>query len=493
MARQAAAAYIGRLDMDSPDTSRPAGRPAGRTLLNKIWRAHTVLALEDDDALVYVDRCLIHEGSRPAFAAMELLGKTVRSPAQVIACADHYMPTTRRAQGVAAIADASIRQMVVSLEDNARRHGCRLVGLSDPRQGILHVVAPELGITLPGMVICGGDSHTATHGAFGALAFGIGASEVMHAMVTQTLWHARPLGMRITVDGPLGRGVTAKDLILSIIARIGTGGGTGHVIEYAGSGIAALSMEKRMTVCNMSIEAGARAGMIAPDDTTLEYLAGRPEAPRGELWDRAVASWRRLPSDDDARFDHEVRFDGHAIVPMTTWGTSPEQCAAVAGRVPDPAAEPDATRRDAQAKALAYMDLRPGQALADVRIDRVFIGSCTNGRIEDLREAARVLDGLHATVPGLVVPGSSSVKRQAESEGLHRIFIDAGLEWRDSGCSLCTGVNGEDFLQPGERCASTSNRNFPGRQGPGSRTHLMSPASAAASAVLGRIGSVADL
>jgi len=464
-----------------------------RTMLDKIWHAHTVLALEDGDALVYVDRCLIHEGSRPAFAAMDRLGKTVRSPSQVIACADHYMPTTRRALGVAAIEDASIRQMVASLEDNARRHGCRLVGLDDPRQGILHVVAPELGITLPGMVICGGDSHTATHGAFGALAFGIGASEVMHAMVTQTLWQARPLAMRITVDGRLGRGATAKDLILSIIARIGTGGGTGHVIEYAGPAIAALSMEQRMTVCNMSIEAGARAGMIAPDDTTLQYLAGRPEAPHGASWDRAVASWRRLASDDGARFDHEVRLDGASILPMTTWGTSPEQCVAIAGCVPVPALEADPARRDAQAKALAYMDLRPGQPLADVRIDRVFVGSCTNGRIEDLREAARVLDGRRAAVAGLVVPGSSSVKRQAEAEGLDRIFIGAGLEWRDSGCSLCTGVNGEDFLQPGERCASTSNRNFPGRQGPGSRTHLMSPASAAATAVLGRIGSIADL
>ncbi|MBL8289215.1 MAG: 3-isopropylmalate dehydratase large subunit [Rubrivivax sp.] len=480
------------------DTPAAAGAPGnsgttGRTMLDKIWRAHSVLALEDGDALVYVDRTLIHEGSRPAFAAMERRGRTVRSPAQVIACADHYMPTTRRAQGVAAIADASIRQMVVSLEDNARRHGCRLVGLHDPRQGILHVVAPELGITLPGMVICGGDSHTATHGAFGALAFGIGASEVMHAMVTQTLWQARPLAMRIRVDGRLGRGATAKDLVLSIIARIGTGGGTGHVIEYAGSAVAALSMEQRMTLCNMSIEAGARAGMVAPDDTTLQYLAGRPEAPRGESWDRAVAAWRRLPSDDDACFDREVQLDGHTVVPMATWGTSPEQCVALDGRVPDPAAQADAAQRAAQAKALAYMDLRPGQPLADVRIDRVFIGSCTNGRIEDLREAAGVLDGRHALVPGLVVPGSSGVKRQAEAEGLHHVFIAAGLTWRDSGCSLCTGVNGEDFLQPGERCASTSNRNFPGRQGPGSRTHLMSPASAAASAVLGRIGGVADL
>jgi 3-isopropylmalate/(R)-2-methylmalate dehydratase large subunit len=470
-----------------------AASSAPRTMFDKIWRRHAVLALDDGESLIYVDRCLIHEGSWPAFAALERAGKSLRRPGQVIACADHYVPTTGRALGVAGIADASIRHMVDTLEANARRHRCTLIGLDDPRQGILHVVAPEQGHTLPGMVICGGDSHTATHGAFGALAFGIGASEVMHAMATQTLWQSRPRTLRIGVAGRLADGATAKDLILAIIARIGTGGATGHVIEYAGPGIRALSIEQRMTVCNMSIEAGARAGLIAPDDVTLQYLASRPAAPKGALWESALAAWRALPSDDGARADRDVEIDGERIVPMATWGTSPEQCIAIDGRIPDPDDERDPGRRAALAQALAYMDLRPHQRLADVAVDRVFIGSCTNGRLDDLRAAAAVLAGRCSAVPGLVVPGSSAVKRAAEAEGLHRIFVDAGLEWRESGCSLCTGVNGADVLRPGERCASTSNRNFPGRQGAGSRTHLMSPASAAATAVLGRIASAADL
>ncbi len=475
--------------MSTRESSDPA---APRTLFDKIWQRQRVLQLPEGESLLYVDRCLIHEGSRPAFAAMARAGRSLRSPASVIACADHYVPTTPEARRAAGM-DPSIRQMVLTLEDNARQYGCTLVGVDDPRQGILHVVAPEQGITQPGMVICGGDSHTATHGAFGALAFGIGASEAMHVMVMQTLWQSQPRSMRIRVDAPLAPGAAAKDLILRIIGQIGTGGATGHVIEYAGPGIRALGMAERMTVCNMSIEAGARAGMIAPDDTTFEYLRGRPMAPAGRLWDAALAWWRTLPGDDGARFDREVAIDGAAIEPMATWGTSPEQCVAVTGRVPDPADEPDPARRDALAAALQYMALRPHQRLAEVAVDRIFIGSCTNGRLEDLRVAAAVLRGRRSKVPGLVVPGSSTIKRQAEAEGLDRVFREAGLDWRESGCSLCTGVNGADFLQAGERCASTSNRNFPGRQGPGSRTHLMSPASVAATAVLGRLASAAQL
>ena len=364
--------------------------------------------------------------------------------------------------------------------------------MSDPRQGILHVVAPEQGITQPGMVIAGGDSHTSTHGAFGAFAFGIGTSEVMHAIASQTLWQAVPRTMRITVDGNLRAGVTAKDLVLAIIGHIGIGGGIGHAIEYAGSAVRALSMEGRMTLCNMATEAGSRTGMVAPDDTTFEYLAGRPAAPSGAHWDRALAYWRSLPSDADASFDREVAIDGTTVEPMATWGTSPEQCAPISGRIPE-ASEVDGARREAQAKALEYVDLCPGMPLSDIRVDRVFIGSCTNGRIEDLRQAAAVVSGRKIAVRGLVVPGSTSVKRQAEAEGLDRIFRSAGFEWRDSACSLCTSVDVIDRLMPGERCAATSNRNFPGRQGVGVRTHLMSPSSAAATAVLGHIASASQL
>lgn len=459
----------------------------------KIWQRHVVSTLQDGESLLYVDRCLIHEGSRMAFVNLERLGKKLRRPMQVIACADHYVPTTARERGISGIGDPTVREMVEALETNARQHGCTLFGLDDSRQGILHVVAPEQGITQPGMVICGGDSHTATHGAFGALAFGVGASEVMHVMVSQALWQQTPRTMRVTVRGRLNGDVSAKDLILAVIARIGTNGATGFAIEYAGTGVRTLSMEQRMTVCNMSIEAGARTGMVAPDDTTFEYLAGRPEAPAGAMWERALGYWKSLPTDSGSQFDREVHLDGPRVVPMATWGTSPEQGIPIGGRIPDPAAQRDPSRRDAYTRALEYMGLEPGRRFAEIPVDRVFIGSCTNGRIEDLRQAAQVLNGRKSAVPGLVVPGSSEVKRRAEAERLHHVFQAAGLEWRDSGCSLCTGVNGEDFLQPGERCASTSNRNFPGRQGPGGRTHLMSPASVAATAVLGRIASSRDL
>lgn len=481
--------------------------PPPRTLFAKIYRDHTILSLDDraaglslDDraaeggeSLIYIDRCLIHEGSRPAFAALDKVGRKLRRPAQILACADHYIPTHDRQRGLDVIPEAATRQIVEDLEANARRHGCRLFGLLDEGQGILHVVAPELGIIQPGMVIVGGDSHTSTHGAFGALAFGIGASEVMLVMATQALWQVSPKTMRIWVSGALSGGATAKDLILAIIGRIGSGGAVGHIIEYGGPAIRALSMEQRMTVCNMSAEAGARAGLIAPDDTTFHYLAGCPEAPKEALWEKALAQWKTLPGDADASFDVQLEVDGGAVVPMSTWGTSPEECAPIDGRIPDPADEPDAQRRAARIKALDYMGLSANTPIREISLDKVFIGSCTNARIEDLRAAAKVLDGRRAVLPGIVVPGSTAVKRQAEAEGLHRVFQSAGLEWRSSACSLCTGVNGTDVLKPGERCAATTNRNYPGRQGPGVRTHLMSPASAAASAVLGRIAAARDL
>jgi 3-isopropylmalate/(R)-2-methylmalate dehydratase large subunit len=470
-----------------------ANAPTARTLFAKIWQRHSIIAGDDDETLLYIDRCLIHEGSRPGFVTLEKLGKGVRRPSQVIACADHYMPTTRRAEGIDGIEDESLRMMVNTLEANAKRYGCTLIGMTDPRQGILHVVAPEQGITQPGMVIAGGDSHTSTHGAFGAFAFGVGASEVMHVLASQTLWRELPKTMRITIDGRLSEAVVSKDMMLAIIGLIGTGGALGHVIEFAGSAARALSMEARMTLCNMAIEAGARAGMVAPDETTFEYLADRPAAPSGPDWERALAYWRSLPTDEAAEFDREVAMDGAAVVPMATWGTSPEQCAPITDRIPDPSSEPDAARRGAQLKALEYMDLRPNTPLSEIKIDKVFIGSCTNARIEDLRLASAVVDGRKIVVPGLVVPGSTSVKRQAEAEGLDRIFKAAGFQWRDSACSLCTSVADTDQARPGDRYASTANRNFPGRQGVGVRTHLMSPTSAAATAVLGHIASASQL
>jgi 3-isopropylmalate/(R)-2-methylmalate dehydratase large subunit len=416
----------------------------------------------------------------------------VRRADLAFATPDHYVPTGSRM--LADIADAEKRAMAQALQDDSAAAGIRFFGLDDERQGIVHVVGPEQGLSLPGAVIVCGDSHTATHGALGALAFGIGASEVAHVLATQTLWQRKPRTLRVVIDGRLPEGVSAKDIILGVIAKVGAGGGTGHVVEYAGAAIRALSMEGRMTVCNMSIEAGARAGLVAPDDTTFAWLAGRPHAPRGPAWDAALARWRGLPTDDGAVFDNEVRLNAADIAPMVTWGNSPEDALPITGRVPNPADAPSAERRDALQRTLAYMGLQPGQPLTALSVDRVFIGSCTNGRIEDLRSAAAVARGRRVAhgVEAWVVPGSGLVKRQAEAEGLDAVFRAAGFQWRHAGCSMCLGTNG-DQAAAGQRCASTSNRNFVGRQGPGSRTHLMSPAMAAAAAVTGRLADVRDL
>ncbi len=463
-----------------------------KTMFEKIWDRHAVVTTDEGETLLYVDRLVIHEGSRHVFARIEREGREVRCPKQIFACADHYVPTAPREGGIGAIADPEIRRMVELVGVNTRKHGIELFGFGDPGQGITHVVGPEQGITQPGMVLLGADSHSSTHGAFASLSFGIGWSEVAHIFVTQTLWQRRPKTLRIAIDGALPFGVTAKDVILAIIAKIGAAGALGHAIEYAGSTIRAMSMEARMTVCNMSIEAGGRLGMIAPDETTFAYIEGRPFAPKGAMWERALEYWRRLPSDAGARFDREVTLDAAEVTPMVTWGTSPEHALGITGRVPDPARAPDADKRAAMEAALDYMGLRPGTPLGDIAIDRVFIGSCTNARIEDLRAAAEVARLGRAKVTAWVVPGSSPVKRQAEEEGLDRVFIDAGFEWRDAGCSLCTAING-DMLAPGERCASTTNRNFRGRQGRGGRTHLMSPAMAAAAAITGKLTDVRAL
>ena len=462
-----------------------------RTMFEKIWSRH-VVAEEEGECLLYVDRAYIHEGSSHAFAALDAQGRRVARPDQVFAFNDHYVPTTGRENGVQGIAIPEIRNMVLKLQENTARHGVTLFGIDDPRQGILHIVPPEQGITQPGLLIVGADSHTSTHGAFGSLAFGAGASEVMHVMATQQLWQRKPRTLRVTIDGTPGFGVAPKDVILHVIAQIGVGGGAGHVIEYDGTTIRGMTMEGRMTVCNMSIEAGARAGMVAPDDTTFAYLEGRPYAPAGAHWQRALDLWRSLPTDAGAAFDREVEVEGSAVAPMVTWGTNPEQALPVTGRVPDPDRAPDENRRVEYAAALDYMDLKPGTALQDIAIDRVFVGSCTNSRIEDLRAAAEVARLGKAVIPAWIVPGSRTVKAQAEREGLDRIFLAAGFEWREPGCSLCTAING-DQLRPGERCASTSNRNFEGRQGAGGRTHLVSPAMAAAAAVEGRFVDVRRL
>jgi 3-isopropylmalate/(R)-2-methylmalate dehydratase large subunit len=458
------------------------------TLFDKLWDSHVVVAQEHGDTLLWVDRHFVHEGSHHAFARIGERGLPVARPELTFGVADHYVPTRGRA-GIGSIADATVRGMVEKLSANTARHGVRLFGLDDPRQGIVHVVGPELGLTLPGTLVVCGDSHTATHGGVGAYAFGIGASEVAHVLATQTIWQRKPRNMRILVEGSLAPGLGAKDVILAIIARIGTDGAVGHAVEYAGSVVRGLSVEGRLTLCNMSIEAGARTGMVAPDRATVDYLRGRPCVLSGAAFDDAAESWLALRSDSDARFDKEVVLDGAEIAPTVTWGTSPEHALPINASVPDPASFADPAKAAHVRDAIAYMGLRAGQPLAEVAVDRVFIGSCTNSRIEDLRAAAAVLAGRRSKVPGLVSPGSASVKRQAEQEGLDAIFKAAGLEWADSGCSMCVGMNG-DLVPSGERCASTTNRNFKGRQGAGARTHLMSPAMVAAAAVAGHLADV---
>jgi 3-isopropylmalate/(R)-2-methylmalate dehydratase large subunit len=466
-------------------------QPSTSTLFDKIWAKHRIMSREDGQDLLYIDRHFIHDVTATAFAALRARGLRPRTPSRIFGTADHYVPTHGR--DLTAVNHPERRSMIEALARDAAESGIEAFGINDPRQGIVHVVGPEQGLSQPGMTIVCADSHTSTHGALGALAFGIGATEAAHVLATQSLWQRKPRRMRIVIDGTLAPGVAAKDVILAIIAKIGIGGAAGHVIEYAGSTIVGLSMEGRLTVCNMSIEAGGRAGMIAPDDVTIAYVAGRPHAPKGASWDRAVAEWRSLRSDPDAAFDREVTLDAAAIEPMVTWGTSPQDAAPITGTVPDPAAM-GAEQRESAARALDYMGLRPGMKLQDVTVDRVFIGSCTNGRIEDLRAAAAVADGrkVAAGVEAWVVPGSGLVKMQAEAEGLDRIFRKAGFDWRYAGCSMCLSTNG-DVVAPGQRCASTSNRNFVGRQGPGSRTHLMSPAMAAAAAVTGRLSDVRRL
>jgi 3-isopropylmalate/(R)-2-methylmalate dehydratase large subunit len=461
----------------------------GRTLAQKVWDAHVVRSAEGEPDLLYVDLHLVHEVTSPqAFEGLRLRGRTVRRPELVLATMDHNVPTT-----TASAQDPVSAAQLEAMARNAKEFGVRLYAMGAPEQGIVHVISPQLGLTLPGMTIVCGDSHTATHGAFGSLAFGIGTSEVEHVLATQTLWQRRPKFMSVTVDGTLPRGVAAKDVILGVIARIGVSGGAGTVIEYRGSAIRALSMEGRMTVCNMSIEAGARAGMIAPDDVTFAYVEGRPNAPKGTQWDAALEAWRALATDADATYDNAVTIDASELRPYVSWGTNPAQTVGIDERVPEPDALA-APEREAARRALRYMDLRPGTPMRDIAVDAVFLGSCTNARIEDLRAAAEVVRGrsVRSGVRALVVPGSTQVKTQAEREGLDRVFRDAGFEWRSAGCSMCLGMN-PDILSAGERCASTSNRNFEGRQGPGGRTHLVSPVVAAATAIAGHFALPEDL
>jgi 3-isopropylmalate/(R)-2-methylmalate dehydratase large subunit len=468
--------------------------PGPRTLLDKLWSEHVIVASPQGEDLLYVDFNLINEGqSFLAFDQLRMEGRKPRRAQQHLAVTDHYLPTTNRSLGPAGMANPEIRRVVEMLDENATEFALPHIGWHHLDQGIAHVIAPELGIAQPGMLITCNDSHTATNGACGALAIPIGGgNQLRHVLATQTIWLKKPKTLRFSIEGALPKAVTAKDVILSIIKDIGVGGATGYAVEYAGSAIDAMSMEARLTICNMSIEAGARIGMIGPDPTTHQYLAGRPNAPKGPDWPRALAYWATLPTEPDAVFDRELRFDAGLLAPMVSWGTSPEDCTPVDGCVPDPASISDGDRRRHIERALDYMALKPCTPLQQVSIDRVFIGSCTNSRIEDLRTAARVLKGRRTAVPGMVSPGSSAVKRQAEAEGLDRIFQDAGLEWRDSGCSMCNGSNGE-LVAPGERCASTTNRNFEGRQGRGARTHIMSPAMVAAAAVLGQITDVRRL
>ena len=459
-------------------------RPLG--LFDKLWNSHVIANREDGASLIWVDRHYVQEGAFHGFNMVRARNEKVARPDLTVAIADHYVPTRHRDQPMS---NPEMVRMIDQLEANARDFGIRYYDMHHPWQGIIHVVGPELGMTLPGLVVIEGDSHTSTHGALGAWAFGIGASEVSHVLMTQTLWQKRPRRMRIEVDGALAPGITAKDMALTIIGKLGVGGGVGHCLEYAGSAVRGLSMEGRMTLCNLSIECGARCGMVAPDATTIDYVRGRPFAPRGSDFDRAAEDGLALASDAGAEYERVVTLNGHDIVPTVTWGTTPEDSLPVSGTVPDPARESDAVKAEHIRDALDYMGLRAGQPIAEIAIDSIFIGSCTNARIEDLRAAAAILKGRKSRVPGLVSAGSTLVQRQAEQEGLDRIFIEAGLDWGASGCSMCASTNG-DMLQPGQRAASTTNRNFKGRQGLGSRTHLMSPAMVAAAAVTGHLTDV---
>ena len=469
---------------------------AGRTVYDKIWDAHAVAERGDGMTILYIDRHLLHEVTSPqAFEGLQLAGREPWRRGANLATPDHNVPTTNRAAGIAGIVDPIAKAQVVALDENCKRFAIPQFEMTDVRQGIVHVVGPEQGATLPGMTIVCGDSHTSTHGAFAALAHGIGTSEVEHVLATQCLPQRKSRNMRVVVDGELGKGVGAKDLILAIIRQVGTAGATGHAVEYAGSAVRALSMEGRMTLCNMAIEAGARAGLVAVDDATVDYLRGRPFAPTGDVWEQAETYWRTLVSDADARFGAEVEVDAANVAPQVSWGTSPELVLGIDERVPEPSSFAAADKRELCERSLAYMDLKPGTPIAAVSVDRVFIGSCTNGRIEDLRSAAAVLDGRKvaaSVTQAMAVPGSGLVKRQAEAEGLDAVFKSAGFEWRDPGCSMCLAMN-DDRLGPGERAAATSNRNFEGRQGYRGRTHLVSPAMAAAAAVAGRFADVREL
>ena len=456
-----------------------AGGP--RTIIDKLWDAHVITAREDGDCLLWVDRHFVHEGSHHGFGQLRQRNAPVARPDLTFGTADHYVATRK-----GAVLDADAARMVRQLTENCAAHGVTCFGDGDARQGIAHVVAPELGLTLPGLLIVCGDSHTSTHGALGAYAFGIGASEVAHVLMTQCIWQSRPRQLRMRIDGKLGAGIGAKDMALAIIAKFGTGFAQGCAIEYAGSAVRGLSVEGRLTLCNLSIESGSRLGLVAPDEVTINYLRGRPYAPAGDDFERAAQDWLALGSDRDAAFDQEISMDASEIAPVVTWGVSPEQAAPITARVPDPASVSDATRAEAWRDALDYMGLQAGQSIDTIKIDRVFIGSCTNSRIEDLRAAAAILKDRRSQVPGLVSPGSRQVMQQAEQEGLDRIFVAAGLEWGGPGCSMCVGMNG-DIVPAGERCASTTNRNFKGRQGKGSRTHIMSPAMVAAAAVEGHL------
>ena len=476
---------LGFLSFIIPGQFMSQNRTEPRTLLDKVWQRHQITEVEGE-YLLYADYMLLHEGARHAFDAMAVDGRKVHRPRQVLACADHYVQTRNRAAGVQAIPDPAIRGMLERFERNAQSHGLPYYGSFHPQQGIMHVVAPELGLTQPGLFVAGADSHTTTHGAFGCLAFGIGASDALHVLVTQSLWMKKPKVMRIAVEGELSPHVTAKDVVLHIISHIGADAGIGHVIEFSGSVVRAMSMAGRMTLCNMSVEAGALSGMVAPDQVTFDYLKTCDYAPKGDDWEQALEYWRSLPSDEGAVYDREVVIDATNIAPTVTWGTHLHQTATIDAVVPDPHEFPEGEAREEAESALAYMGLKPGMPLSSIAIDRVFIGSCTNSRIEDLRAAAAIARQGRAVVPAWVVPGSMTVKRQAEAEGLDRIFLDAGFEWHDAGCSMCTAING-DHLAEGERCASTSNRNFKGRQGLNGRTHILSPAMAAAAALTGHL------